>query len=340
MRLAAITVAVLGAAAADAAGSELGDVRSWLYFLDVNLDEGTISRIADSGHDMVVIDFITSETENTGFRLAATVMRWREASHPKLVVAYIDIGQAESYRTYWRPEWRIGDPVWITGEDPDGWAENYPVAYWHDAWRAIWLDDGGYVDRIVAAGFDGIYLDWVEAFDDPGVMALAAADGVDARREMVWWIEDLAARARSQDPDFLVIAQNAAELVADADYRAVIDALAQEQVWFDGGADNRPPGDCPLPRLDRDVETAAYLASLSAECRRVHDAFPDSTLHISSEAYLEDLEQARAFGLPVFTVDYALDPANRAWIAAESRGRGFVPFVGARALDRYEPPLD
>ena len=49
MRLAAITVAVLGAAAADAAGSELGDVRSWLYFLDVNLDETPVFDRGASG---------------------------------------------------------------------------------------------------------------------------------------------------------------------------------------------------------------------------------------------------------------------------------------------------
>ena len=28
-------------------------------------------------------------------------------NHPKLVIAYIDIGEAEDYRTYWQPGWGV-----------------------------------------------------------------------------------------------------------------------------------------------------------------------------------------------------------------------------------------
>ena len=316
----------------------LGGVTSWFYYLDVNLEPETVEQIATSSFDMVVLDFIPSEANNTDYPMAAVVDRLHGAAHPKLVLAYIDIGQAESFRSYWPVGWRVGDPEWIVGSDPDGWAENFPVAYWYDEWQALWLGERGLLAAIVEAGFDGVYLDWIEAYSDDNVAALAERQGLDPRQEMIWWVEDIAEFTRARRPGFLVVAQNAAELTQDGDYLDVIDALAQEQVWFDGGADNDPPGDCPLPRTEAEVETEAYLAQLSRSCRRLYSDFPDSTLHVSSESYLEQLTRARDQGLVVLTVDYALEPENVAWVYQTSRDLGFVPFVSNRALDRFVEP--
>lgn len=269
-----------------------------------------MERIAASSHDMVVLDFIPSEQNNTDFPISDVTRLFHAADHPKLVLAYIDIGQAESDRTYWQPGWGVGEPEWIVGADPDGWEGNFPVAYWYDEWQDIWLGEEGYLQAILDAGFDGVYLDWVEAYSDERVANLAVEDGLDSKMEMIYWVEDIGDFGRAQVPDFLVIAQNAAELAADDRYRESIDALAQEQIWFDGGADNDPPGDCPLPRLERDVESEEYYESLPPECQQQHDEFPESTLHVSSEGYLQQLTLAQEKGLPIFTVDYALDPEN------------------------------
>jgi endo-alpha-1,4-polygalactosaminidase (GH114 family) len=156
---------------------------------------------------------------------------------------------------------------------------------------------------------------------------------------MIRWVGDIAAFTRAQRPDFIVIAQNAAELAAYDDYLAVIDAIAQEQVWFDGGADNDPPGDCPLPRTEAEVDSDAYRQSLSAPCRQQYDDYPDSTLHVSSEEYLYYLTLARDKGEIIFTVDYALQPENVAWVYETSRALGFVPFASNRALDRCVEPV-
>ena len=287
---------------------------------------------------MVVIDFIPSEENNTDFPIAEIVEEWHDAESSKLVIAYIDIGEAEDYRTYWKSDWRIGNPEWILGADPDGWEGNFPVAYWHDDWRAIWLGSGGMIESILEAGFDGIYLDWVEAYSDENVIAAANQDAVDPVEEMIWWVGDLANAARSQNSSFLVIGQNAAELAEFDDYVEIIDAIAQEQVWFDGGADNQPPGDCPLPRLEEDIDTPTYRNSLSDICRQQFDEFPESTLHVSSEWYLDYLRLAQSKGLPIFTVDYALEPENIEWIYRFSRSLDFIPFVSDRALDQYVDP--
>jgi uncharacterized protein (TIGR01370 family) len=315
--------------------ARLAEVSHWFYMINVKLEPEIVERIAASEYDMVVLDFIPSEENNADYPMADVIAQLHNAPHPKLVIAYIDTGQAEEYRTYWQPGWGIGNPEWIVGADPDGWEGNFPVAYWYDEWREIWLGEGGYLQAILDAGFDGVYLDWVEAYSDENVMAIAEREGVDPQQEMIWWVGDIADFGRAQRPDFVVIAQNAAELAEYDDYLAIIDAIAQEQTWFDGGADNDTPGDCPLPRTEAEVDSEAYRQSLSAPCRKLYDDYPDSTLHVSSEEYLRYLTLARDTGEIIFTVDYALEPETVAWVYKTSRALGFVPFVSNRGLDRY-----
>jgi len=319
----------------------LGRVLRWLYLIDVDLEPEIVDQIAASSYDLVVLDDIPSERENASYPMAQTIEQLHNADHNKLVLAYIDIGEAESYRTYWQRGWRVGNPSWIVGADPDGWAENYPVAYWAGEWREIWLAEGGLLQQLLEAGFDGVYLDWVEAYSDENVVQAAEDAGVDPVAEMVRFVGDVrtTVHRHCQRTSCIVVGQNAAELAERDDYLAVIDAIAQEQVWFDGGADNSPPGDCPLPRTDEDVDSKAYRDALSRACRRTYNRYPESTLHVSSEEYLRYLMLAQEKGLPILTVDYALEPDNVAWVYATSRALGFVPFVSTRALDRYVDPV-
>jgi endo-alpha-1,4-polygalactosaminidase (GH114 family) len=171
------------------------------------------------------------------------------------------------------------------------------------------------------------------------VMEFAEQDGVDPVQEMIWFIGDINEFVKTRCRECVLVAQNAAELVVYPEYVEVIDALAQEQVWFDGGADNDPEGDCPLPRTESEIDTDAYYDSLPSECQRQFDEYPESTLHVSSEEYLYYLEIAAQGGLPVFTVDYALEPENVTWIYQTSRALGYIPFVGNRGLDIYLPPV-
>ncbi len=317
----------------------LENIDTWLYFIDVNLSDKILNQIINSDYDMVVLDFIPSEAENSDFPMAEVVEKLHNAPHPKKVIAYLDIGEAEEYRVYWQEDWQVGNPAWIVGADPDGWAENYPVAFWADAWQAIWLEDSGVLDQVTGAGFDGVYLDWVEAYSDENVANTAIDEGVNPIYAMIEFVNFISAKIKSDCDDCVIIAQNAAELVEYAEYSATIDGLAQEQTWFDGGADNNPEGDCPLPRTDADIDSTAYYDSLPPACQRQFDKFPESTLHVSSEEYLFFLDLAQEKEIPVFTVDYALKPENVAWIYATSRELGFIPFVGNRGLDLFFAPV-
>jgi cysteinyl-tRNA synthetase len=341
--LAAIALAASAACASaqvvgESPRERLAAARSWFYYLDVNLSQRTVGMVADSDYDLVVIDPIVTERNNTRYPIRRVVGRLRSARVPKLVLAYVDIGQAESYRTYWKRSWRRDPPRWVVGRDPDGWVDNFPVAFWHRAWQRIWLRSGGLIDQVLDTGFDGIYLDWTEAYSDVQVRRRARRDRVDPRDRMVEWVRRLAERGRATRPEFLVINQNAAELPARIEeFRRIIDAQAQEQVWFDGAANDKPPGDCPLPERDADIESRAYVNSLSNPCRRLHNRYPDSTLHVSSEDYLRQLIPLRDAGLPVFTVDYALRPQNVLAAHCRARALGFVPFTSNRWLNAFRP---
>jgi cysteinyl-tRNA synthetase len=230
---------------------------------------------------------------------------------PRTVLAYLNVGQAEEYRSYWRATWRApegegrGDPDFLLALDPDGWPGNYPVAYWDPRWRLLVVAE---LERIVQAGFDGIYCDWVLGYREPAVVEAARAAGVDPARAMAELLRDLRAYARTKRPGFLVVAQNAAflpEAVPEV-YRWV-DAVAQEDVSFRGEAtsvwDDPRAGDVATPPGDREAIAAA-------------------------------LGKWRARGVPVLTLDYAADPENAAAAREFARSRGFVPFVSRTPLDR------
>lgn len=325
------------------ASEQLGDltVNNWFYHLGFEPSESTLNQMVQSNYDLVVIEPIFTDKGNVDFPINDLVANLHNAAHPKKVIAYVDIGQAEDWRTYWQEGWGIGNPSWIVANDPDGWEGNYPVAYWHPEWQDIWLNDvDGYLKKLIDAGFDGIYLDWVEAYSDENTVEAARIAGVDPKAKMIGWVGRLKAYGTARNSNFLVIAQNSAELVESDEYVGFIDGLAQEQTWFDGGAENIPTkGDCPLPNTDNDVNTPAYFNSLSTACQQIYTEFPNSTLHVSTESYLQYLGMAKDKGLPVFTVDYAIKPENIDWVHRTSRNLGFVPFVSDRLLSLYQAPV-
>lgn len=77
----------------------------------------------------------------------------------------MSIGEAEDYRFYWKNEWKTNPPVWLGEENPD-WEGNYKVWYWEKEWQNIIISDpDSYLQRILNAGFDGVYLDIIDAFE-------------------------------------------------------------------------------------------------------------------------------------------------------------------------------
>lgn len=77
----------------------------------------------------------------------------------------MSIGEAEDYRWYWRQEYNTKEPEWLAGIN-EHWNGNYKVRYWLESWRdIIYKGPESYLSKIVSAGFDGVFLDVIDAFE-------------------------------------------------------------------------------------------------------------------------------------------------------------------------------
>ncbi len=296
------------------------NISTWMYQIQ-NLYDENIDILDDTNYDMMVVEpeFNFTEDPYDTPRIVSSLSR-KTNGDKRLLVAYIDIGQAEDYRDYWKDDWVAptensqGSPDFLISMDPDGWSGNYPVAYWDERWKSIWLDDDGIISKIAEEGFDGIYLDWVEAYDDEKVLEYAQSQNIDAKREMINFIKELKEKGREINPNFVVISQNAQYLLDyDADeYASVIDAIATEDTWFygegDGNWDDEEAGD------------------LQGDERHEDDYSIENRIK-QNKKYLD-------LGIPVFTVDYCISENNAYTTYNESRKNGFIPIVTRVSLSR------
>lgn len=282
-------------------GLKLGavsNVQSWGYILQ-NID---VQTMAASPYDVLVIDYSRDGSEDG--RLKASELRQLKSKpdgSPRVILAYMSIGEAEAYRYYWKWSWGgrwytewLGwflAPSWL-GSGNSEWGGNYAVRFWDPRWKAMILGRDGYLDRILAAGFDGVWLDKV----DSSIEAIAK-NRPTARDEMRAFVAEIAEHGRKALPGFLVVPQNGEELLTDAAYRKVIDAIGKEDLLFGEFKDKQAnPGDAISRRT-------ALLQQLTRE------------------------------GKPVLAVEY-LDNAGHIAAARKALSdAGFVPHFTDRGLE-------
>ena len=313
-----LALGALPAAADPSAADRLRAAKSWMYQIQDIDRKGAVEALAGSAYDLLVVEPTDTNRDTRDWDGKGMVPKLKAGKPGRLVLAYVDIGEAESYRTYWGKDWKAptkkgpGIPEFLLAPDPDGWAENYPVAYWDPRWRAIVAEGPeSLVGRALADGFDGVYMDWVEAYDDDRVRKAAKKAGIDPERAMTDFILAIRESARKTKPDFLLIAQNAPYLIdADPRYAGAIDGMAAEDTWFRGEADAKwkDPKGGDIPNREKDE------GSTAARIRQFH--------------------KYKERGLPVFTCDYSLNPETAAAVYAASRKEGFIPLVTRVSLAR------
>lgn len=190
-------------------------VTSWAYQLQ-NYD---LPRLIDFQADLVVIDFSLDGTIEEAFT-AQQISQIRAAG--KFVVSYISIGEAEDYRSYFDDNWITNPPSWMDRENLD-WEGNYKVHYWEEAWQSIILD---YIDKIIEAGFDGLYLDIVDGYE------FYEDTKSDARDLMMHFVASISEYAKNQvSSSFLIIPQNGEALLSSKSYRSSIDGIGIEDLY-------------------------------------------------------------------------------------------------------------
>ncbi|MCP4681965.1 MAG: hypothetical protein GY864_06515 [Desulfobacterales bacterium] len=306
----------------------LDDVRTWAYNIQDVDSVQQRNELVGTHFDLYVLEPVVTEEGNENFDIASLVQDIRDHNTTTrnvdpIILAYMDVGQAESWRWYYDDSWIIGDPEWIVAEDPDDWEGCYPVAYWYQSWQdmVIYGHQGrSMVEESLKGGFDGIYMDWVEAFSDDNVIAKANNDDVVPSVEMFNFIENIRDYARLEsvnaDPDYLIIAQNASDLYVEnpARYRQIIDAIALEGIWYDGtgGFDNwNDPTGYNVPT------------------NNIYTGY--------TEEVLANLEPMKPH-MPIFCVEYAQDLNGKEYASEVyntlAPAQGFIPYCTRRSLAR------
>ncbi len=175
----------------------------------------------------------------------------RGNSPKRKIIAYISIGEAEDYRTYWKKSWldngkpTSATPPWLLNENPE-WKGNFVVKYWDKEWQKIILNA---VEQAMAAGFDGVYLDIVDGFEtfekvgtDYDENRINPETKQSYRRDMIDWVKRIAVQARAKKSDALVIPQNGSALLESDDFLSHISAIGIEDLYTVGDK-KQPSGD-------------------------------------------------------------------------------------------------
>jgi len=147
--------------------TSLSQVKNFLYLInpaDFPAKTDFINAVKATNYDLLIMDLFFSD--GTAFNESEVAQLKNKANGGKrLVISYMSIGEVENYRYYWQASWNTTKPSWMDAENLD-WPGNFKVKYWDPEWqRIIFGNDQSYLKKIVNAGFDGVYLDIIDAFE-------------------------------------------------------------------------------------------------------------------------------------------------------------------------------
>lgn len=271
-------------------------VASWHYQLDRIAD--SLPRLLENSADMLVIDHAKADGKVALTQAEVEKLKRRADGSRRLVVAYMSVGEAEEFRFYWNATWKALPPAWL-GEENCAWPQAHRVRFWDEGWKdIIFRGPNSFLKRIVAAGFDGVYLDRVDIYET------FEKERATARADMVGFVAELAKTARELKPGFLVIAQNAEDLLSERNYRRSIDAIAKESLLYSGAG-----GTGTRNKAEEVAWSLARLNLLAADWK------------------------------PVFNVEYLTRMGDIDRVRHELFQMGFAPTFPTRSLDGEEPTL-
>lgn len=271
---------------------------SWGYQLQ-NLN---LKRAAESPFDVLVVDYARDGSDKTALK-PKDIERIRQKPNggSRLILAYLSVGEAESYRYYWDATWTLNKPAWLLSENPE-WRENYSVCFWDPGWQRLMCGSPtAYLDKMLAAGFDGVYLDKCDVFEDLERRdRKAAKTRPDIEGDMVAFISQLSRYAKSKAPGFLMVMQNTENLLEHEGVMAAIDGVAKEELLFGLSGPERK--------------------NSKSEVQEARSA----------------LDSAKSAGKAVLVVEYLDTPAKIAEAADYMQTAGYVLYIAPkdRELDR------
>ncbi len=142
--------------------TQIGNVKNFLYLINPSAfasKQEFLDAVKATNYDLILIDLYYDNEPLTASEVQS--LRVKANGGSRLAICYMSIGEAEDYRYYWNS---MGDDL-IYRENPD-WPGNFVVKYWEPGWKAIiYGNDQSYTRKIIDAGFDGVYLDIIEAYE-------------------------------------------------------------------------------------------------------------------------------------------------------------------------------
>ena len=200
---------------------EIGNqkIDDFAYLLqDVDIDE-----IHESKYDLMIIDYSSDGSEEGELSSSDITYMKSGDDKKKLLFSYLSIGEAENYRFYWDKDWETAPPDWLDEENPQ-WEGNYKVKYWKAEWQQIIFQ---YLDRIINASFDGIYMDIVDAYE--------FYEGKISHPDwlMMDFVGNISNYVKNEvGEDFMVFVQNADNLLTNRTYVENIDGIGREDLFY------------------------------------------------------------------------------------------------------------
>jgi cysteinyl-tRNA synthetase, unknown class len=209
---------------ADADSSETGTAApadspsTWIYQLSGYADGGLDALVA-APHEAAVIDLARDGGED--YFTADEITALQDSG--KSVYAYFTMGSIETYR----PEHDAVAATDMVLNQWGDWPDEYFVKYWDQAWWDLVMQPR--LDQAATAGFDGVYLDVPNAYEE---IDLALVPG-ETRESLAQKMVDLVIRAHDHAGDDLqILVQNSPELREYPGYIDAIDGIGIEELFF------------------------------------------------------------------------------------------------------------
>jgi endo-alpha-1,4-polygalactosaminidase (GH114 family) len=288
----------------------LAAVTSWA----LQLGSSSTERLAEAPHDLLVID-PWADASGAGNPASAAALKVKPDGTRRVVMAQLTLSSIDDSRPDWSSAWAVpaaapmataavpgqaahaarqpitsdrpllgpsaGAPTWLGGERADH-RGTFEVRYWQSAWRhRLFGSVVAEVDRVIAAGYDGMYLTGV------ATSASWRHERPTADTDMTALVGDIAGYARRLKPDFIVVVEDGERVLDGGPVTQAIDGIAKHSVFFtaDGSPHQKSVVDGSVAALRKAAEagltvlTIEHLSSGAAidrarELNRVENFIP------------------------------------------------------------------
>ncbi len=147
--------------------TDIHKAKNFLYLINPDNNfasaQAFVDSLAKTNYDLIIMDLFYDKQQFTVSQIAQ--LKYKANGGKRILICYMSIGEAENYRYYWQSSWDSILPNYIVVEDPE-WKGNFVVRYWDPEWQNfIYGNDSSYTKKILDAGFDGVYLDIIDAFE-------------------------------------------------------------------------------------------------------------------------------------------------------------------------------